>query len=285
MKKSIIPLIIATSLLVACNDKEHNELSNKLKQSEILVAQLQNQVKQLQEEAQTFPSLQVKIYPLFNKNKTIKFNNNEFISEGTIDISVNIPETGIEWLDSLFIEKLYRENNKGNSEKLTDKPTKKILLQQFENIYSEFVKEMNEYPVIEYSYEKTFEYIGQRNNIITFLDSTYYFGGGAHGIYHLNYFSIDTNKRTIISLSDIVSKKEQEKLKNILWQNYIDNHSDENKETFTSQEDFYISESFYFTMEGIKFVYPPYALGPYAAGDITLTAYWEPNLINTEYKW
>ena len=60
----------------------------------------------------------------------------------------------------------------------------------------------------------------------------------------------------------------------MLWEIYQNEYRGDNgerQEPFTVKADFYLSDNFYFSKDGIVFVYPPYAIGPYAEGEKELS--------------
>lgn len=131
-------------------------------------------------------------------------------------------------------------------------------------------------------------YMGQRNNLVMFSKHYYSFSGGAHGMYSTEYLNIDVNKKAVIQLDDLVSSKNQTKLKTILWENYTRERLDENgnyDDSFMAKKDFYIANNFYFSPNGITFVYPVYVLGAYAEGEIELSVSFEEisELLNKAY--
>lgn len=300
MKKSLIALIIASVfVLSACDDKTSQklldtekrlvQLESSFKKSEENLALKENELANVktelnrlkaQEETfnqQSFPALNVEIVKLFDKQETLKFPkdpSDEFArEESEVAVFASMAKTGIDWLDELLLTHLM---SSGSNDSLA-KMQKPINLQTaqtfFDEQYRGLINSAKEDKGLGYIESAETYYIGQRNNIATFTQSFYSYSGGAHGMGYTNYLNIDTNKKTIIQLDDLISPKNQPKLRELLWENYTRDRLDENgkfSEDFMTKKEFTISNNFYFTANGITFVYPVYQLGPYAEGEVEL---------------
>lgn len=309
MKKSLITLALASIfMLSACDDKT----SQKLLESEKKVVQLEAEYKKVQAElatkttelaqAQTkldyskssFPALQVEIVKLVEKSDSLKFEKDpkdEYAREQSdISLFISIPKTQVEWLDTLLLKSLwlhYVEADKqaeAEKQSVTEEQVKSFFEQQYQQTLAT-VKE-DKYPAYTESGETY--YLGQRNHIVSFSQNFYHYSGGAHGIGQTNYLNVDINKQAIITLDDLVSQKNQAKLREILWESYKNERLDENgkfEESFMTHTDFFIANNFYFTPNGVTFVYPVYALGPYVEGEIEIFAGFEQlkDLISPDY--
>ena len=136
--------------------------------------------------------------------------------------------------------------------------------------YADNVKEVKEFELIGISTNVDVEYLGQRENIATFTMSYHHYSGGAHGMYSTHFVNVDLDKKAVIRLDDVFTKAQQNKVKALLWEIYQNESRGDNgerQEPFTAKADFYLSDNFYFSQDGIVFVYPLYALGPYAEGE------------------
>lgn len=119
-------------------------------------------------------------------------------------------------------------------------------------------------------------YLGQKNNWVGFHNTIYSYEGGAHGIEVSEYLNIDVDKQSLVTLDQLIDKKDQPAILDALWKVYDDLSKEANFNTnYIEKADFYISPDFYFDQDGVNFVYQPYALFPYAFGEITLTLPWE----------
>lgn len=312
MKKTFLALLISSCVaLTACNEKENGALNEKLQQSEQVLTQLKSELAKKEQELTalqsevakkngSFPSLNVVIETFFNKSETIKFNqkpqDDQAILSATLSYFVSLPNTGIDWLDNLLARKMLisyavsrEENPKQFDPNKVTGNEKAELKKLLEENYAESLAELKEGATL--ALEKAGEtlYIGQRGNIVTFIQPHYTYSGGAHGMYATDYVNVDVVKKRIIQLDDLVPKAKQKDLKEWLWMAYEDRTPlDENghREFFTKKEDFTVSDNFIFTEDGLKFVYPPYVLGSFAEGEIGLTVPWYSvnELLAPEYQ-
>lgn len=318
MKKSLLALLISSVfVLSACNEKEVQALQEKLQQSEQAISQLnqdlaksqqdltafkaesEQKLAELEKAKQDFPSLKVEIEPLFSK----QFSYNppktadEYRDEVNVYYFISTAKTGIEWLDNLLMRQVWlsyrnapqNESAAPNPNSVTGKEKTEVLA-HLEKNYQESVQMVKSEPISGVSEMAETYYVGQRDNILTFTLSYYSYSGGAHGMNSTSYIIIDTNKKAVIKLDDIMTKANQTKAKALLWEAYEQEAGvDENGkkvETFTAKADFELIDNFYFDDNGIVFVYPPYAIASYAEGVRTLGLSWyEANkLLKPEYQ-
>ena len=234
----------------------------------------------------SFPSLQTKNVTLFEKSEQVRFEPNDgedYFSddeptEAELNYFFNSVETGVQWLDNSIIREILVTLNQDNE--LSDKidlnivkkgEEKTVLLNKLQKNYDEELYKLKEggYLGTVYSVETT--YIGQRQNIITFSQVRNVYLGGPHGTYSTRYLNFDVDKKTLLSLNDVFPRDNQKKLKDLLWENYkAKTTSTENENTFVSKEKFHISTEFYFSPDGINFVYAPAVLTPFEKGETTL---------------
>ena len=251
----------------------------------------------------SFPSLQTKNVILFEKSEKVRFEPNDgedYFSddeptEAELNYFFNSVETGVQWLDNSIIREILVTLNQDNE--LSDKidlnivkkgEEKTVLLNKLQKNYDEELYKLKEggYLGTVYSIETT--YIGQRQNIITFSQVRNVYLGGPHGTYSTRYLNFDVDKKTLLSLNDVFPRDNQKKLKDLLWENYkAKTTSTENENTFISKEKFHISTEFYFSPDGINFVYAPAVLTPFEKGETTLQLYWADvdKIITPEYSW
>jgi hypothetical protein len=251
----------------------------------------------------SFPSLQTKNVTLFEKSEQVRFEPNDgedYFSddeptEAELNYFFNSVETGVQWLDNSIIREILVTLNQDNE--LSDKidlnivkkgEEKTVLLNKLQKNYDEELYKLKEggYLGTVYSIETT--YIGQRQNIITFSQVRNVYLGGPHGTYSTRYLNFDVDKKTLLSLNDVFPRDNQKKLKDLLWENYkAKTTSTENENTFISKEKFHISTEFYFSPDGINFVYAPAVLTPFEKGETTLQLYWADvdKIITPEYSW
>ena len=251
----------------------------------------------------SFPSLQTKNVILFEKSEKVRFEPNDgedYFSddeptEAELNYFFNSVETGVQWLDNSIIREILVTLNQDNelSNKIDLSIVKKgeektVLLNKLQKNYDEELYKLKEggYLGTVYSVETT--YSGQRQNIITFSQVRNVYLGGPHGTYSTRYLNFDAEKKTLLSLNDVFPRDNQKKLKDLLWENYkAKTTSTENENTFINKEKFHISTEFYFSPDGINFVYAPEVLAPFEKGETTLQLYWADvdKIITPEYSW
>ncbi|MFA9488356.1 MULTISPECIES: DUF3298 domain-containing protein [unclassified Mannheimia] len=267
---------------LAKKEAEVNELSGVKAENEKLKAEL--------EKAQQNTALQVEIVKIFDKKEVIKHQvdpKEEFaIEESTVSSFVSLPKTNFDWLNQLLINQAYDYNEEAGRKlkNLTEEEFKK----HYEEVYQGLVESVKSKPVIGYDEYISSTFIGQRNNIATFLMTHYTYTGGAHGMHFTQYINVDLDKKAVIGLNDLISQKNQAQLKEMLWEIHSRERVDENGNYNGrgNQKEFRVSEQFYFTSSGIVFVYPPYELGAYAEGDTEVEADWHSinKLLNPDYQ-
>ena len=303
MKKSLFALLISsTFLLSACNEKDTQALNEKLQQAEQTITQLNQDLAKSQQDLTALqaeqsklqaqlPALDVTIEPLFSKLEQVKLPaGNDFgRTESELYYFVSIAKTGLDWLDNLLIRHtLLNQDGKINHQVTGSEREEALKL--IEKNYQDSKAALQEYGDIAIRDSSQMAYVGQRGNIATFIQYWNNYTGGAHGLYGTNYFNVDLNKKTVISLDSLMSKAHQEQAKAILWNSYLEKTrmeaQDEKAEPFTTKADFDLVDNFYFTHEGINFVYPVYALASFVEGEVTLTLYWNDanKLVSSDYQ-
>lgn len=310
MKKSLFALCISAVLLTTgCED---NGTTQKLLETEKRLVQLQSDFKSVQnelnqktqeldalkpayEKLQTantnFPALRVEIISIFDKSNTLKLEKDPQREmqpeESHVGLSVLLPKTDIEWLDQLLLEQAFRLHlNEGSTlpKELTAQAFQDFLTKRYEDMQMQAKQDK----VIAVNEGLISYYLGQRNNIVSFKMLINHYAGGAHGMYFTQHVNVNTDKKTLIKLDDLVSPEHQSQIKEILWQNYRASRMNEKGEYIGSieQKDFRVSEQFYFSEAGIHFVYPVYELGAYSEGENeVLMGWYEGNsYLNTDYQ-
>ena len=275
MKKLLVSaLAVAGLTLTGCNDEEKNALSEQVKKQIQTIEQLNAQVNTLQRQVLDLAENQaIRVEPevLFEKSETIKFDNKSPNSlapeEAEVRISVKSLKANMDWLTDLLVNELIRQFTAEGKVKIENKQQ---FVEYLQTHYADNVKEVKEFELIGISTNVDVEYLGQRENIATFTMGYHHYSGGAHGMYSTQFVNVDLDKKAVIQLDDVFTKAQQNKVKALLWEIYQNESRGDNgerQEPFTAKADFYLSDNFYFSQDGIAFVYPPYALGPYAAGE------------------
>ena len=275
MKKLLVSaLAVAGLTLTGCNDEEKNALSEQVKKQIQTIEQLNAQVNTLQRQVLDLAENQaIRVEPevLFEKSETIKFDNKSPNSlapeEAEVKISVKSLKANMDWLTDLLVNELIRQFTAEGKVKIENKQQ---FVEYLQTLYVDSVQEVKEFELIGISTNVDVEYLGQRENIATFTMGYHHYSGGAHGMYSTQFMNVDLDKKAVIQLDDVFTKAQQNKVKALLWEIYQNESRGDNgerQEPFTAKADFYLSDNFYFSQDGIVFVYPLYALGPYAAGE------------------
>lgn len=315
MKKSLLALLISSVFMIAgCEDgkmtqtvleaeKQIVQLGNELKSTkdalekkELELAELSEvkaeneNLKAELEKAQKNMALHVEIVNIFDKKDVIKHQvdaKEEFaITESKVSSFVSLPKTNFDWLNQLLINQAY-DYNEEKGRKLKN-PTEEEFKNYRESVYQDLVESAKTEPAIGYDDHIYSTFVGQRNNIATFIMTSYSYAGGAHGMHYTRYINVDLDKKAEIKLNDLISQQNQAELKQILWKNYSSTRVDESGKYngFGNEKEFRLSEQFYFSPSGIVFVYPPYELGSYAEGNVEVEAGWYSvnKLLNSDYQ-
>lgn len=298
MKKSLLALIVAaTFLTTACEDKETLQ---KLQNAEKALVQLESDLKTVKAENETLKAeltkaqqnvpLQVEIVKIFDKSEVIKHKVDQkeeyAIDESKVTSFVSIPKTNFEWLNKILVRRAYNpDEDLGRTLK---NPTEQDLIKATEDNHNSMIAIAKGDPVIGFEESLFSDFIGQRNHIATFSMQYDVYTGGAHGMHGISYINVDLNKKTVISLNDLISDKNLDLFKEMVWENYAMSRVDENGKYngYADKKEFRISPEFYFSSTGIVFVYPPYELGPYAEGDVEVEVSWYQanDLLNPDYQ-
>lgn len=123
-------------------------------------------------------------------------------------------------------------------------------------------------------------FIAQNQQIAMFVESFYYYAGGAHGIHSTQFTNFDLNSKKVLRLDDVVLPEQKSEFKHLLEQAYLEylmiNEPNQEKAKQQLQERAEMGwrveaiDNFTFTYDGMLSLYPPYELGSYAEGEIKL---------------
>lgn len=281
MKKSALALLLASTLFVAsCDEKQTAQQAPK------------PSTQQAAQQAD-FPTLLVKIQTLFERSETVKHTkkpeDDEYFVESTeFERSYSVPVTQIEWLDKLLLAELFMQISAEN-EPLPANLTHAMLVERFKKNYQADLAEVKADRPIGDSDQIQADYLGQRNHIASFTLFRHIYTGGAHGSYRTNIINVDTQKKAIIRLDDLIPTQHQAEVIEKLWEAYRQERLDEHGKYngFAEKSDIRLPENFRFTPAGIAFVYGIYELGSFAEGEIEVLLDWETltPLMNPEYRW
>lgn len=120
-------------------------------------------------------------------------------------------------------------------------------------------------------YETRFEarQVAQRDHLRVLRLDTYLFMGGAHGMPGTRYMMIDTQKRRILDLEDILQPDQRHAFDKLLKQAYEKWARQESLDLDTWS--FVTTDNVALDEDGLKATYQAYEIAPYAAGQPTLT--------------
>lgn len=282
MKESLFVLLLASAFLFSACDTQNDNAGYSTKGA--------------------FPSLQVKTANIFEKSEQVKFEINDHEDypnydepmEAELNYFFNTVETGVQWLDNLLIKEILVTLNqdkdfahKTDLDLIRKGEEKTVLLNSIQKSYDAELYKLKEggHLGVVYSIETT--YIGQRQNIISFSQNRNVYVGGPHGTYSTRYLNFDSNKKALLYMDDVIPRDKQKMLKDLLWENYKNRIANGDGESFVSKENFTISPEFYFSPDGMNFVYAPSVLAPFSKGETTLQLYWSDieKLIDPQYSW
>ncbi|WP_109078333.1 DUF3298 domain-containing protein [Aggregatibacter kilianii] len=279
MKKLLIATLIAGSLmLTACDDKEKTALIEQAQKQAQTIEQLNTQVDNLQKQVVDLAENQaVRVEPevLFEKSETVKFDkkpaepSDGYVRESAeAKVSVKTLKTNMDWLTDLLLNELIRKFTAEGQDKIE---SKQQFVEQLQTLYTDSVSYVKNNEALGRTTNFNVKYLGQKENLATFTINYYGYFGGAHGMYSTEFLNIDLAKKNLLDIDEVINPDQHDKLKELLWNAYS---NESNNETFTPKSEFYVPKDFYFSRDGIAFVYPPYAIGSFAEGEKELTLYW-----------
>ncbi len=98
------------------------------------------------------------------------------------------------------------------------------------------------------------------NGLLVISSNQYVFMGGAHGSNILHFYNIDTKKKKLLSVTDVMDTTGLAKM---IW-NKLDNKD----ELFVDESNIYVPKNFFVKGRKIYFVYNVYEIAPYVVGSI-----------------
>ncbi len=111
-----------------------------------------------------------------------------------------------------------------------------------------------------------------QNGIFSYGMEQYVYTGGAHGVSNRYFYNYDLQTGALISEDDIFVEGYENALANILRQNLVAQNPetqvlDDLYQTEYDVDKIVPNDNFYFTEEGIIYVFNPYEIAPYAYGE------------------
>jgi len=157
------------------------------------------------------------------------------------------------------------------------------LAKEMENEDSEFTR------FSDFEYNKSCKLSMETEELITVASSDYSYTGGAHGLFGVGYYNIDKNTGDLIDEEQFFKSGYKEKLAALI-QNAIEERNnssdDENSiELLDDLKNVKPNRNFYFSNEGIVYVYNIYEIAPYSQGTVEVTVPYIQisSLINDKY--
>lgn len=242
-----------------------------------------------QENTTTIPLVQAESTTILQESKCFGAENSQCYT-----LDVQSLTTNVAWINDYFQQALrgflepellvFAENREQQADKKAE--WAKLSLEQLKKAYVDSVAALfstnNEDIPIGYSLEYKPRFIAQNQQLAMFTAYLYAYTGGAHGMYSTHFVNFDLKNKKVLKLDDILLANQQEKFNQLLKQAYLDYLSlTEYEESNNKAEQILAdraemgwivepTDNFTFRYDGLVLSYPPYDLGPYAAGEIEL---------------
>lgn len=127
-------------------------------------------------------------------------------------------------------------------------------------------------------------------NMLTLSSSYYDYTGGAHGYGAITYYNIDLNKAILLNDTILFGKQNLPKIAKLI-QNEVeirnkDKESDEAIYLLVGIDEIKPNNNFFFTKDGITYLYNQYEIAPYAQGPVEITISYDKikPLVNEPYR-
>ncbi|MCR9288397.1 MAG: DUF3298 and DUF4163 domain-containing protein [Bacteroidetes bacterium] len=142
------------------------------------------------------------------------------------------------------------------------------LLEDYDLMVEDF--KADSIPVPMFSYDNDMCVIWNEDSLLVLSYLYYSYEGGAHGNFGKDHVNLDLRSKSKLQLEDVFEDGFEEKiasaLEKALRRKYDLRPSDDIRE-IVDVDKIPVTDNFYLTGGGIGFYYPPYELGPWAAGD------------------
>lgn len=209
------------------------------------------------------------------------------------EIEVSYIVSNHAWVDKILNEQINKqiidnEKVKTASNQVTLKGDELQVPQAIKNALDSFSKEqISSESSLAYSLEVTPQYLGHTGSLELFSINGYRYMGGAHGVGFVLYQVLNTETQKMISLDDILLSNKKEKLTKLAkaeFANFL-KRADTSLEENANYAEFKLTDNFTFTKDGLRFLYQPYEITPYAMGMPELTISYDKlkGVIKSEY--
>jgi hypothetical protein len=137
--------------------------------------------------------------------------------------------------------------------------------------------------------------VRQDSSLITLQERSYSYTGGAHGMYGTNLMNYDINAHRRLQLGDIITDGMRNHLTDIAEKIFrrdekLSPTASLGDNYFFKDNKFTLPDNFLITPTGLRFVYHPYEIKPYAAGETelfipytTIRGLLKPNTVISQY--
>jgi hypothetical protein len=112
--------------------------------------------------------------------------------------------------------------------------------------------------------EQSYSILSKENDVLTILDASYTFMGGAHGLGGITYHNFDLNTGKEIKINDVLSKNYKTGLAKLAEQKLNATYVD--YQWFFEEGNFLLNDNFAITPGGLLFYFNSYELTAYAYG-------------------
>ncbi len=114
------------------------------------------------------------------------------------------------------------------------------------------------------------DYIDDR--VISISSGGYFFGGGAHGVTHVDNQIFDLSSGEQIPLDNILKNRDDRRLIALLRQKLLEER--EGEDSYFDFDDIRLNDNFSISQGGLWFIYEPYEIAPYVMGMPTVFFSW-----------
>lgn len=226
------------------------------------------------------PLLVPQLVEVVAQKKCFQEEEQEFCAE----IRIDLESTGVDWLDQALLARLAITEAESVAVPI-DVPAQLQEIKQQANAwltesYADIkeAREAEEPYFISYDHSDSIRFIAQRNHLASFKQFSYGYSGGAHGMYSTSYALFDLNTHKQLLLPDILQRFADAKLLQALRELYLENYADYAEgwlsDNLAEQAQTFLTDNFVFNEQGLTFSYAPYALAPYAEGEVRLTLHY-----------
>ncbi len=235
-------------------------------------------------------SLLVQEYPYhYQLPKAVLDNCND--NDNCPEIEVSYILTNHTWVDNIInqqVNKQIIDNKKIKTppNQVTLKGDELEVPTEIKNALDNFSKEqISSESSLSYSFSVHPNYLGHTGTLELFAITSYRYMGGAHGMGVVLYQVLDAKTQKMLTLDDILLKNKKEKLTKLVKAEFNKFLKERDTDPKADYVEFAMTDNFTFTKDGLKFLYQPYEITPYAMGMPELTISYDKlkGVIKSEY--